>query len=214
MLKALILLGLIAAFPAHADPSGTLRVIDADTVDIGGARVRLYGLDAPEMGQPCLLDGQSIDCGRWAADLVRARFEGQYARCITRDIDRYGRQVATCDVGGADIGQVIVAAGWAVAYRRYTMRYDLDEKAAAVAGRGLWASVMQDPETYRASRSIAPAAPDPACNIKGNISGNGRIYHRPGNRDYDRTVINEAQGERWFCSEAEARAAGWRAARN
>jgi hypothetical protein len=73
---------------------------------------------------------------------------------------------------------------------------------------------MQEPEAFRAVRNAAPAAPDPACNIKGNISGNGRIYHRPGNRDYERTVINEAQGERWFCSEAEARAAGWRAARN
>lgn len=214
MVKILIVLGLVFAGAAHANPSGTLRVIDADTVDVGGLRVRLFGLDAPEIGQPCVLGGQTIDCGRWAADLVRARFGGQDARCTTRDVDRYGRQVATCDVGGVDIGQVIVAEGWAVAYRRYSMIYDLDEKAAAVAARGLWAMTMQEPESFRAARNAAPAAPDPACNIKGNISASGRIYHRPGNRDYERTVIDETSGERWFCSEAEARAAGWRAARN
>ena len=214
MLKILTFLALIMATAAHANPIGTIRVIDADTIDVGGERVRLYGLDAPEIGQPCDLAGQTIDCGRWVSGLVKARFEGRAARCTTRDIDRYGRQVATCDVGGVDIGQVIVGEGWAIAYRRYSDIYDLDEKAAAVAGRGLWAAAMEDPETFRATSTAAPAAPTGACDIKGNISTNGRIYHRPGNRDYARTVINEAQGERWFCTAAEAEAAGWRAARN
>ena len=61
----------------------------------------------------------------------------------------------------------------------------------------------------------AGAAPAPAggCAIKGNISQNGRIYHMPGQADYARTRIAESRGERWFCSEAEARAAGWRRAR-
>jgi endonuclease YncB( thermonuclease family) len=214
MWKILIVISLAFAGAAHANPSGTIRVIDADTLDVGGDRVRLYGIDAPEIGQPCVLAGRTIDCGRWVSGLVKARFEGQRARCTTRDIDRYGRQVATCDVGGVDMGAVIVGEGWAIAYRRYSEMYDLDEKAAAVAGRGLWAATMEEPESFRATGNAAPAAPDQACNIKGNISGNGRIYHRPGNRDYDRTVINESQGERWFCSTAEAEAAGWRAARN
>ena len=214
MWKILALLSLPFANPAFANPSGPIRVIDADTFDIGGDRVRLFGIDAPEIGQPCVLNGRQIDCGRWATDLVKARFEGRNARCDFREFDRYGRHVATCDVAGTDMGQVIVGEGWAIAYRRYSDLYDLDEKAAAVAGRGLWAATLQGPESYRAASNTAPAAPDPACNIKGNISGNGRIYHRPGNRDYDRTVINTAQGERWFCSAAEAEAAGWRAARN
>ncbi|MBQ2261141.1 MAG: thermonuclease family protein [Loktanella sp.] len=214
MWKIILLLGLTFANPAFANPSGTIRVIDADTFDIGGDRVRLFGIDAPEIGQPCVLNRQQIDCGRWATDLVKAAFEGQTARCNFREFDRYGRHVATCEVAGRDMGQVIVSAGWAIAYRRYSDLYDLDEKAAAVAGRGLWSATMEEPESYRATSNAAPAAPDPACNIKGNISNNGRIYHRPGNRDYDRTVINTAQGERWFCSTAEAEAAGWRAARN
>ena len=51
------------------------------------------------------------------------------------------------------------------------------------------------------------------CRIKGNISGSGKIYHVPGSDSYERTKIDESKGERWFCTEAEARAAGWRAPR-
>ena len=60
----------------------------------------------------------------------------------------------------------------------------------------------------------APKAASKRCNIKGNISHNSgrRIYHMPGDRDYARTRISPSRGERWFCSEAEARAAGWRRA--
>jgi hypothetical protein len=49
--------------------------------------------------------------------------------------------------------------------------------------------------------------------IKGNISKNGRLYHLPGTEAYAKTRISEGKGERWFCTEAEARAAGWTRAR-
>ncbi len=56
-----------------------------------------------------------------------------------------------------------------------------------------------------------PATPPAGCLIKGNVSTRGeRIYHPPGCRHYNATKINPARGERWFCSEAEAVAAGWR----
>ena len=58
------------------------------------------------------------------------------------------------------------------------------------------------------------AAESDACNIKGNVNTRGeRIYHVPGQRYYDKTRISAAHGERWFCSEEEARAAGWRKSR-
>ncbi len=209
----IILLSLQVSAVAAA-PNGTLRVIDADTFDVGGVRVRLFGIDAPEIGQPCAANGEEWDCGRWVRDLVRAQFDGQRAICTQQDIDRYGRVVATCDVDGADLGAVIVSEGWAWAYRRYSDRYDLDEKAAAVAGHGLWGVSIETAAAYRASRFAGSDAPDPACAIKGNISSNGRIYHLPGNDNYARTSINEASGERWFCTPSQAEAAGWRAARN
>ena len=97
------------------------------------------------------------------------------------------------------------------------MDYDLAEKSAQVLGLGLWAGSMQEPSAYRADQRVPSpdiAAPDADCIIKGNISGSGQIYHKPHNRDYENTRIDETRGERWFCTEAAARAAGWRAARN
>ncbi len=213
MLRFIALIFVLLGAPAFAAPNGTVRVIDADTIDVGGTRVRLFGIDAPEMGQPCAADGRQWDCGAWTRDAVANAFEGAYARCQSRDTDRYGRVVAQCSVDGRDIGQAIVRSGLAWAYRRYSETYDLDEKAAAVAGRGLWAVEIQLPSDYRAAQFSDDPVPNQNCAIKGNISSGGRIYHVPGQDHYSRTRINPNTGERWFCSRAEAEAAGWRAAR-
>lgn len=213
MLKILICLAVVMGTPALAAPNGTVRVIDADTIDVGGIRVRLFGIDAPEMGQPCSANGREWDCGQWARDAVVASFEGAYARCNQLDTDQYGRAVAQCVVDGQDMGQAIVYSGLAWAYRRYSDTYDLDEKSAALAERGLWAVTVQMPSDYRATRFADDPVPDQTCAIKGNISNNGRIFHLPGNENYARTRIDTSRGERWFCSAAEAQAAGWRAAR-
>lgn len=205
-------------FPALADFSGSVRVIDADTWDVGGERVRLFGIDAPELGQMCeTKQGQSWACGDWATDQVRAQYTGRRVTCERLATDRYGRTVARCLSDGKDVARDMVADGLAFAYRRYSMDYDLEEKGAAVNARGLHASAMQTPSAYRAARvaarpSAMPANPD--CAIKGNISRGGeRIYHMPGQRDYAATQISAKKGERWFCSESAARASGWRAAR-
>ena len=197
---------------------GHLRVIDGDTLEVGGARVRLHGIDAPELGQRCTSpDGARWDCGTWVSDQLRARIGGRVARCAPVDTDRYGRTVATCAVAGQDVGRMLVSAGLALAYRKYSMAYDLDEKRAVIAGRGLHAHSFARPAQHRRaqrSEGAGPrAAPDPGCTIKGNISRSGeRIYHLPGQADYGRTRISGGTGERWFCSESEARAAGWRRA--
>ena len=199
--------------------SGAIEVIDGDTFDVGHTRLRLYGVDAPEIGQTCTnAGGAAWDCGTWVRDQVRARFEGQKARCEEVVQDLYGCSVARCTLRGKDMGRVLVQEGLALAHRKYSMAYDLDEKGAVVAGRGLHAHVMARPEEYRravrAERVAQKPAPDPACAIKGNISRKGRrIYHMPGQDHYDRTSISTERGERWFCSETNARAAGWRRAK-
>ena len=206
------------ACPVWADVNGTVRVIDGDTFDVGGVRVRIHGIDAPEVDQTCTHPQRGEwACGAFVRDEVRDRYQGQFADCRQRDMDRFGRIVGTCFVDGQDIAEAIVSDGLAEAYRRYSMDYDLAEKAAQVRGAGLWSSDMQTPAEFRAAqRTTSPDAPAPSANciIKGNISGSGRIYHMPHNEHYTNTRINEANGERWFCSEEDARAAGWRAARN
>lgn len=201
-----------------SSPNGQIRVIDGDTIDVGGTRVRLYGIDAPEASQTCQNDqGATWNCGAWVSRQVRAQFQGRQARCEALDTDRYGRIVARCSVAQQDMGATLVAQGLAFAYRRYSMDYDLIEKQAAAADRGLWTSRVQEPATFRQNNAVTPDVAMPAtsdCNIKGNISAKGeRIYHRPGQEHYARTRINTAKGERWFCAPAEAEAAGWRAAR-
>lgn len=211
---------MVPALPLAAEVfSGPVRVIDGDTLDVGARRVRLYGIDAPELGQICTNpDGARWDCGSWVAREVRARLAGRPVRCAAVEQDHYGRSVARCALAGRDIGRMLVQEGLALAYRKYAMDYDLDEKGAAVAGRGLHGTLMAQPEDYRrALRESTGSVPERRvtdCAIKGNINARGtRIYHMPGQEHYDRTVIRPEQGERWFCSEVEARAAGWRRAR-
>lgn len=204
---------LLLPISAWGDPAGTVRIVDADTWDVGGVRVRLFGIDAPELDQTCLQDdGTAWACGPWATAEAERRFGGRQAACEALDTDRYGRIVARCVVAGRDAGRTMVADGLALAFRRYSLDYDLDEKTASVARLGIHAGSFQRPAQARAARA-GQSAPE-GCAIKGNVSGRGvRIYHVPGQRDYDRTRISPAKGERWFCTEAEARAAGWRRAR-
>jgi endonuclease YncB( thermonuclease family) len=236
MLRTAALLALMAAalvaLPAVTSdgrPTGVVRVIDGDTLDVGGTRVRLHGIDAVEAQQTCRTEqGVEWPCGAWVKAEVTRIYDGARANCATRDIDRYGRAVARCTVAGKDIGAALVSAGLATAYRLYSKDYVALETAAAKADRGLWAMQAQSPEAFRraapAPRSSAHVSSAPAgspvvpastsCAIKGNISSKGdRIYHVPGQRYYDKTKIEPGKGERWFCTATEARTAGWRASK-
>jgi endonuclease YncB( thermonuclease family) len=230
-----------------AAPEGAVRVIDGDTFDIGGTRVRLHAIDAPELDQTCEdATGAVWECGDWVRREARALFEGRSATCLQSDTDQYGRVIAKCRIDGIDMGATLVTSGLAFAYRRYGMDYDLAEKGAVVARRGLHASNVMSPAAFRAARNgsetartvraetgaktvRAPQSTDLVpdwkdrglpnglnqdCKIKGNVSRSGeKIFHVPGQDYYVDTRISVQRGERWFCSEAEARAAGWRKAR-
>jgi endonuclease YncB( thermonuclease family) len=191
--------------------SGRADVIDGDTLRIAGETVRLHAIDAPEAGQRCAdAAGGTWECGAAATAALERLARGGLV-CAGRERDRYDRLVAKCFAQGRDVGAALVRSGAAFAYPEYGLDYVDAEKEAVFAGRGVWRGGTSRPEVLRA------AAPDedapPGCAIKGNISSNGRIYHVPGQVHYARTRISEARGERWFCSEAAARAAGWRRAR-
>ncbi len=206
---------------------GSAVVSDGDTLRIGTTKVRLFGVDAPEFTQTCEVGtegGGTWACGAAAAARLAELVATGPVTCIPRDRDRYGRTVATCTVGGADLGAQLVAEGLARAYVRYGDDYAETEAKAKTERIGLWRGASEAPWDYRADKAAAratarpPAVPGPAavegeggCQIKGNISSGGkRIYHLPGTRAYARTRIDTTRGEAWFCDEAAAQAAGFR----
>ncbi|MYE01862.1 MAG: thermonuclease family protein [Alphaproteobacteria bacterium] len=212
--------------PAQAETlTGNARVIDGDTLAVAGERVRLDAIDAPESRQSCTRNGRPWACGKAATQAMRKLVGRNPVRCEVNRRDRYGRAIGACFANGRGLQQQLVRMGLALAYRHYSTRYVPDEDAARKEGIGLWSGSFVEPWRWReerkqrirpAPRRQAPRSPSSAgrsCLIKGNISSNGRIYHVPGGRYYDRTGIDESRGERWFCSEAEARAAGWRRSR-
>lgn len=215
ILRSLLVLALLALpLPSSAmEMVGRARVIDGDTLELAGQKLRLFGIDAPELDQVCDRSGQRWACGEAARAALAQIVGGRRLSCAVQDIDRYGRNVATCLAGGDDVAALMVRQGLALAYRRYSGRYVNAEAAARADGIGLWTSTYVAPEAYRAEGRGADPAPPGDCTIKGNIGrGGNRIYHMPGQADYAATRINEGAGERWFCTEAEARAAGFRRA--
>jgi len=209
--SSLLVMLCLGAAPALAVTlTGTARVVDGDTIEMSGQTLRLIGIDAPELAQPCERDGKPWACGDWSRDALRTRLSGRDLSCSGTDQDRYGRWLVTCRLGGRDLGQVLVRDGVAFAYRRYSAIYVPDEAKAQQERRGLWEGSTETPEDFRRSDSAVPQG----CALKGNVSASGtRIFHAPGQQDYAATRIDPAKGERWFCSAAEAKQAGWRAAR-
>lgn len=225
----------VAAAPAQAETlQGRASVIDGDTLEIHGRRVRLHGIDAPESDQTCRAQGREMRCGREAALALADKVGRRSVTCDGEGYDRYDRLIAVCRLRGQDLNAWMVTQGWALAYRYYSSDYVREEERAAERKRGLWQSEFVAPwewrqaerlDTAQAQRPIALVAQPTAaaaeaatagesgdCVIKGNVSTRSgeRIYHVPGGQYYDRTRISPAKGERWFCTEQEAMAAGWR----
>ena len=134
---------------------GRASVIDGDTIEIRGKRIRLHGIDAPESRQLCEdAGGRSYRCGQAAALFLADALGADTVRCDGRDVDRWDRIIAECfaRVGGIDevnVNEMMVHSGHALAYRRYTNDYINAEERAKAEGRGVWAGVFQPPWEWR-----------------------------------------------------------------
>jgi endonuclease YncB( thermonuclease family) len=216
--------------------SGVPRIVDGDTVQIGSTKIRLMGIDAPETDQLCLdSKGENWACGVASRDeLIRFSKDRDWD-CDIVGTDRYGRSLGKCFVEGDDISKWMVRSGWALSFVRYSHEYDQDEARAREARAGLWSGAFIAPWDWRhrskttvilgafwvpvnaqallLSPVSASEAPSPECVIKGNVNRQGeRIYHLPGQLNYAQINMQKGLGERWFCTEPEAQAAGWRKA--
>lgn len=200
----------------------TIRVI---TPEGKQERIRFYGIDAPESGQPY---------GKAATKFVESAIVAANYRVDIVEVerDRYGRMVGMVTVNGVNLNRKVVKAGFAWVYDQYCKKAECQEwkvleREARDGKLGLWSE--PDPAAPwdwrrgeregRAQETVpAPGQASQAksgnCLIKGNINSKGeKIYHVPGGRYYEQTKIDERKGQHWFCSEEEALAAGWRRSR-
>lgn len=195
-----------------SDIRGAVRVVDGDTIDVGETRVRLEGIDAPEAGQTCNRKwfGRWA-CGHEATAALHRLTDQRTVSCDPRGTDKYGRVLAVCYVDGRDINAQMVRRGYAWAFVKYSQSYVREEALARTEGVGIWQGQSEPAWEYRAKRWAAAEVKAPeGCAIKGNVTKSGKIYHMPWSPWYARIRIEPEKGKRWFCSEAEALAAGWR----
>ncbi|MEZ5815898.1 MAG: thermonuclease family protein [Hyphomicrobiaceae bacterium] len=202
---------------SHATLTGRAKAIDGDTLMVGGLRVRLEGIDAPEIDQECTdAGGRPWPCGAVAHRLLARLVANGLVRCVERGLDKYRRLLGVCFAGGLDVNAELVRRGLAWAFVRYSNTYVRVEAGARAARVGIWSGKATPAWDYRTARwqdAAAGAEAPKGCPIKGNVTANGRIYHLPWSPWYGSIKMDGTKGKRWFCTEAEAIAAGWRAAR-
>ena len=209
-----LLLAVSSAQSAESLQGKVIAIADGDSFTLLDAskqqiKIRLAEIDTPEWGQPY--------AKRSTQALSGMVFQKQVS-VVVQDTDRYGRTVGRVYVGELDINAELVKIGAAWVYRKYVKDvrlFDLEREAKA-AKVGIWGlSETQQMPPWEWRRSGGTEGAPEGCLIKGNINSKGKkIYHIPGSSSYGATKINVSQGERWFCSEGEARQAGWRAQRN
>jgi endonuclease YncB( thermonuclease family) len=150
--KHLFALIVIVAMPCGAQLShaASVRVADGDTIELGGQRIRLQGIDAPELHQDCRdAAGRNWACGRRAQSELRKLIGNDAVQCEQRTRDRFGRSVAVCRAGGRDLGEAMVRAGFAFAYPDWASPYGRAETDARLRKAGLWAGSFQNPRAWR-----------------------------------------------------------------
>lgn len=142
---------LLPSAPANAI-KGKPRVTDGDTIVIAGERIHLFGIDAPEARQTCMVGQRKWQCGQNAAMALAGIISTHWVLCQERGRDRHGDMVGVCYIvgyRGPDINAQLVAGGWALADRRRSLDYVDEEAKARAEGRGIWASRFTVPWEWR-----------------------------------------------------------------
>ena len=208
-------LSAVSSIPGLSRPpvEGGASVVSGDTLRLNTQLVKLAGIEAPEPEQSCGGQGREARwrCGEAARAGLRDLVRGKQVRCDVGAANGKGIMSGTCKIGTTDVAADLVTRGHVFANQGLFSSYSRLEQDARNAKRGLWKGASERPEEYRARlwETAKKAAPQ-GCPIKGQISRNERLYVVPWQPAYTRVRIRQDKGERWFCTEQEAQAAGWK----
>ncbi|MFS8036891.1 thermonuclease family protein [Xanthobacter sp. AM11] len=133
---------------------GVAVAVDGDTLDLRGTRLRLSGIDAPELRQECVRERRPWPCGEAARRTLAEALRRGPVSCAAGRADKYGRPLARCTVGGVDLADVMVREGMAVAY--LGRDYAGAQAEAQAARRGIWAGPFEMPVDWRAANPRRP----------------------------------------------------------
>ena len=129
---------------------GLAIITDGDTIKISNNKIRLHGIDAPEKRQKCIKNGKEYNCGIAATEALIKKIGKNAVKCLTqKNKDRYNRFIGVCFVDQEDLNKWMVRNGYAIAYRRYSKDYILDEDFAEINKLGLWSGTFLIPEKWR-----------------------------------------------------------------
>ncbi|MEZ5816033.1 MAG: thermonuclease family protein [Hyphomicrobiaceae bacterium] len=201
--------------------SGKARVLSTNIVRIGNRKVRLEGIEVPDLNQRCLKagarhGGRTWACGQDAREAAQGLINGRQLSCRVASGGEVEVVLGRCTAKGTDVAEALVKSGYAFDQSGLMSSYGAAESAAKAAKAGIWSSAEPERPAQWRDRIWAAAkreAPD-GCPIKGRVRGEERVYLLPWESNYARVRIRKRRGERWFCSQDEAEAAGWRSAHN
>ena len=174
----LALIFLLPMSAAMADVTGKPRVIDGDTVEIAGERIRLNGIDTPEASQTCLDEtGKRWRCGQEATFALLDLVGNHWITCKGEERDKYDRLIVVCFAGPFDLNAKMVRQGWALAYRKYSTAYVAEEGEAKAKKVGLWRGQFVAPWDWRRGKRLASEDQKTCCQRcrKGKACGNSCI---------------------------------------
>lgn len=166
---------LLASSPASAGLSGAATVVDGDTLEIDGATVDLFAIDAPELGQFCRSDSMTWACGLQAAELLLSLIEGAETRCEDFGRARDGTMIGKCSVNGLDLGAEMVTRGFAVAEHETSGYYLPNQREARGTGRGIFGGVFVPPAEWREGRRLEP---DPDANTGCSCTARKKAFQK------------------------------------
>ncbi len=129
---------------------GKPTIIDGDTIKILNYKIRLHGIDSPEINQLCLdKNNKQWQCGIRAKNSLNNFISNKNIKCIYNKKDRYKRFIGTCYLNEIDIQEWMVKNGWAIAYKKYSKKYVEAEIYAKNNNLGIWKGKFLEPYKWR-----------------------------------------------------------------